>query len=88
AKCWVSAVINPFPVAERGSFFERIGASPRRYANAFPLGRGAKESAKVYRRGKVISYLLQFPKYSVPVGSFSANAFGLYDIHGNISEWY
>ncbi|MBW4428616.1 MAG: formylglycine-generating enzyme family protein [Nostoc desertorum CM1-VF14] len=35
-----------------------------------------------------MSYLVQFPKCSVPVGSFPAKAFGLYDMYGNISEWY
>lgn len=32
------------------------------------------------------NYLNQFAK-TVPVGSYASNAFGLFDVHGNVTEW-
>jgi formylglycine-generating enzyme len=68
-----------------------------RVLNRFNFGDDAKELAK---HGNVADGTARekYPKwaaikskdgyvYTAPVGRFEANAFGLYDMHGNVSEW-
>jgi formylglycine-generating enzyme required for sulfatase activity len=53
-------------------FGETISTDQANYDGNFIFGKGKKG---VYR------------EKTTPVGSFSANKFGLYDLHGNVSEW-
>jgi len=51
----------------------RISSSQANFNGEHPYGEGAKKGP--YRRK------------TLPVGSFKPNAYGVYDIHGNVYEW-